>query len=378
MNKIVNMRKSIFIALILLCLSSAFAEAADMEYFLPTEYQLMTELYQNDAQGFIKGKEEFLKKCEYINSRVLSGREYPEQKILYDNARMFFENVNYEKYIWVLLPVTRNNDEAEAVKNTDWATEFQYILALFKHRQKENKSDLIFIAPTCFFDAVHFTINTFEIIKGKNKNKGVIHFRNLLRYDLTFDSNNHWNGFSYRKTKEQAEGYVMGDYYLFDERSSTIEFEKEDGLPDFIYRPKSWNKIPITASAFLWELKNPLKYGLQNAFDQNPATSFVENTENDLMSLDIWIGESVEKAALINGYAKNTDLYKANNRIKSVLAHFTLSDDELSYQFIPCKSSNLAVTSIYGGSKYSDTCLAEVNFFCGGEWIFGDIEEVNE
>ena len=148
MNKIVNMRKSIFIALILLCLSSAFTQAADMEYFLPTEYQLMTELYKNDAQGFIKGNADFLKKYEYINSRVLCGREYPEQKILYDNARVFFENVNYEKYIWVLLPVTRNNDEAEAVKNTDWATEFQYILAFFKHRQKENKSDLIFIAPT--------------------------------------------------------------------------------------------------------------------------------------------------------------------------------------------------------------------------------------
>ena len=395
------MKKLIYILLILFVSAAIFANAPDMEFFLPTEYQFMSELNKSDAQNFIQSKADFIQKCDYINNRVLEGRESPEQKILYDKARIFSESVNGEEFIWALLPVTRNELYSEIQKSCDWIPKYQYILALF--RNKETQGELLFTAPTYFFDtAVFYTVNTFQIIKGKSKNKGIIHYRNMLSYDLTCDSSNHPNGVSYRKTKEQAEGSVLADYYLFDEKSQAVEFEKEDNTHEFIYRPINWNKLSIQPSPFLWDLKKPLKYGLQNAFDQNPATSCVENTDNDLMTIEIPLanaenGKPFKKIAVINGYAASKNLYEANNSVKEIGFYGfkpVVVDDEIfvelsKKQSILCASSNLnyqvfdlsdkfytlKVDSFYKGTKYSDTCLTELNFFYDGEWLFGDIDE---
>ncbi|MCR5289067.1 MAG: hypothetical protein K6E51_03650 [Treponema sp.] len=390
------MKKTIFIVLILLLQNTLaiFAQVPDMEYFLPTEYQFMTELHQNDAQDFIQNKPDFLKKCEYTNTRVLDGREYPEQKIVYDRARVFFENVNNEKYIWVLLPITRNEYDAEWQKRNDWIPEYKYIIALF--RGDESQSELLFIAPTYYFGVVFYTVNTFQIVKGKDKNKGIIHYRNVLRFSIRSD-----NVIEGRKTKGQSEGTVLAYYYLLDEQSKSVEFEKEDAHPDFIYRPINWNTFPINASAFLWDLKKPLKYALQNAFDQNPATSFVENTEDDLITIEIPIanaknGKPFEKLAVINGYAANKDLYSANNSIKEIGMYAfkpVVVDGEnfvdlSKKQTVLCAGNNFGyqvfalsdtfytvkVDSFYKGTKYNDTCLAELNFFYNGEWLFGNVE----
>jgi len=102
-----NFTKCIFLALFLLMhnVPFVFANVPDMEFFLPTEYQHLTELHEKDAQKFIKKNADFLQKCDFLNSKILDGREYPEQKVLYDDARVFSEGVNGEKYIWVLLSV---------------------------------------------------------------------------------------------------------------------------------------------------------------------------------------------------------------------------------------------------------------------------------
>ena len=395
------MKKLICLPLILFVSAVIVANVPDMEFFLPTEYQFMTELNKNEAQDFIQGKEDFLKKCDYINNRVLEGRESSEQKILYQKGRVFSENVNGEQYIWVVLPCTRNELYSEIQKNCDWVPEHQYIIALF--RAKETQSELLFCAPTYFFDtAVFYIVNTFQIIKGKSKNMGIIHYRNMLRYGLTCDSNNHTNGVSYRTMKGQAEGAVLANYYLFDEKSQFVEFEKEDNTYDFIYRPINWNKISIQPSPFLWDMKKPLKYGLQNAFDQNPATSFVENTDNDLMTIELPLingknGKPFEKIAVINGYAANENLYEANNSVKEIglydfkpivvdgekfaelskKQNILCASKKLNYQVFELSNKfyTLKVDSIYKGTKYNDTCLAELNFFCDDEWIFGDIDE---
>lgn len=362
----------IFAMIFTLCIPEVFASAPDMEFFVPTEYQLMTELYKNDAQGFIKSKEDFLERCEFINARILDGREFPEQKIIYDDARVFFENINHEKYIWVLLPVSRKDFEADVVKNTEWLPERQYIIALFKVTER---TEFLFAVPTCIFGVPNYEINTFQIIKGKDRNKGIIHYRNILRYDFTCDSDNHLNGVSYRQEKNQPQGYCLAHYYPLNKKPESLDFDKKPEACDFGYFPLNWEKIDMDASAFLWDLKKPLKYSLQNAFDNNSATSFVENTDDDLMKINFRLGKPVEKAAVINGYAKNDELYECNNRIKSISNYFELSDNVPGYQFVQLKSTNVFFTSVYKGSKYNDTCLAEINFFYNGEWIFSDLDE---
>ena len=78
-----------------------------------------------------------------------------------------------------------------------------------------------------------------------------------------------------------------------------------------------WNNdgVTIQASHCLFDSKSPFKYSIQNAFDGNPATSYVENTEDDLMKIDVWLGEAVEQMAIINGYASNEFLYKQLDNI---------------------------------------------------------------
>ena len=348
-----------------------FAQAPDMEFFAPTEYMYMSELIKSAREAFLQKNPDIMEKAEHINSYFLDGREYPEQQILYDKIRVFSEILNSETYIWILIPCTRNNDELRAVKDTAWVPKHKYILALLEKENNENAP--ICIMPTCFFSVNRYKVNTYQIIKGKQKNKGIVHYYNTLDFKWNVDSENRHIGVEYKKTKGQPKGYVRANYYLLDEKPDTIELS--EAVHSYGYIPKNWEYIQIDASAFLWDLKKPLKYGLQNAFDGNPATSFVENTEDDLMKINVWLGKPTDKMAIINGYAANQKLYSFNNRIKEIGGYFQLSDSVLDYQFIPCRSTNIPFTAKYNGEKYNDTCLAELNFYYEGKWLFGDVYE---
>ena len=165
---------------------------------------------------------------------------------------------------------------------------------------------------------------------------------------------------NYTKCKNQLSGYNITYFTKWNIKSSF---------------PESLSEIKIDASNYLFDSKCPLKYSIQNAFDGNPATSYVENTEDDLMTIDVWLGKPVEKMAIINGYAKNYELYKKNNRIKQIGNHFNLEDNNLEYQIIPCRGTNIPFTSFYKGNEFNDTCIAEINFMYEKKWIFGDIYE---
>nr|MBP3280738.1 hypothetical protein [Treponema sp.]MBP3283859.1 hypothetical protein [Treponema sp.] len=157
----------------------------------------------------------------------------------------------------------------------------------------------------------------------------------------------------------------------------------------------SKDSIDIQASDCLFDAKCPLKYSIQNAFDGNPSTSYVENTEDDLMKIifrKIAIRKDLEiKFAVTNGYASNASLYTDNNRIKKCgVANgkntpflVELSDMDLNYQIKTINRDESAYTGlfefvveeVYLGKKYNDTCLAELNFwdYSEKEWFFGDL-----
>ena len=143
-------------------------------------------------------------------------------------------------------------------------------------------------------------------------------------------------------------------------------------------------------------MKKPLKYGLQNAFDGNPATSFVENTENDLIEISLSKGFQ-EKIRIINGYAANQKLYDKNNCVKQIGIYDyskPIAVDGHNFvtpiktQDILCDAHNLdwqefklsgtavflKVEDVYKGQMYNDTCIAEVDF-CNkkSSWLFGGV-----
>ena len=201
------------------------------------------------------------------------------------------------------------------------------------------------------------------LIKELNKNEiGFFITEANIGYKRHTEPNNFY--IEYAKTKNQKAG------------RSKCEFRCVKNKEDFVkaFSDKA-RRVRIDASDFLFDSKCPLKYSIQNAFDGNPATSYVENTEDDLFKIDIWLGKPVDKMAIINGYALNEKLYKKNNRIKKVANYFNLSDDTLSYQYIPCRGTNIEFTEIYKGIQFNDSCVAEINFFYKNSWLFGYIND---
>lgn len=144
----------------------------------------------------------------------------------------------------------------------------------------------------------------------------------------------------------------------------------------------------------LIDKNNPFKYSVQNAFDGDPSTSYVEDTENDLFEINIDFknyssiqkNEIIDEIQLINGYASNKELYLLNNRINAIQYDwknettpilFHCKDNELNFQKISHFNSNpgwlwFEITAVYQGSKYSDTSLSELDIkFRKSGWLFG-------
>ncbi|WP_420893971.1 NADase-type glycan-binding domain-containing protein [Treponema pedis] len=125
---------------------------------------------------------------------------------------------------------------------------------------------------------------------------------------------------------------------------------------------------------------HPFKYTIQNAFDGNPVTSYVEDTEDDTIKISLYSKElnlNCIKIKIINGYAQNEMLYKNNNRIKVIdslnekSTAVTLKDENLKPQIINWIDYSFYVKDLYKGKKYNDTYIAELDFQSeNGNWIF--------
>ena len=114
--------------------------------------------------------------------------------------------------------------------------------------------------------------------------------------------------------------------------------------------------------------ERPFMYTIQNAFDGESATSYVEDSEDDGISITVTeAGGKISRIGILNGYAKSESLYAANNRIKT----FTLNGAEHSladgfpkgYAYFPAggaKSVTLRSTALYKGSRFTDTCIADI------------------
>lgn len=175
--------------------------------------------------------------------------------------------------------------------------------------------------------------------------------------------------------------------------------------------------IHIECSKPLIDEKDTFKYTIQNAFDKNPATSYVEDTDDDLFSIRCifakelffqnysWvIGKSlsINNISVINGYAANENLYFSNNRVKElIISSYNLENKKKSDNFLKdlskiytgiLKDNNLSFstiqipkekiysvtfscTQLYKGKKYNDTCLAEFDLYNKNVgWFFGGVE----
>lgn len=378
------MNKLTFFLLTILIGSSLHAQAPTMKALVPTEWELMNELTEAETKKFMENHKEVFDYCEKISFSHLEGRHFPEQNVCLEETKVFKEAVNGDTFYWVLVPGNRMNDTKEMMEGVSWVSEKHYFLGLV--RVEDGRDRLLFLHPTLNIDtdgrSFYYAVRTYQIIKGKDKNKGILYYENRFRFDTKEVPGTKFN--DVRKVKGQPVGFITAaHYYLFEEEPAETEYCEY--LPGFAL--KNWDYINIYASDFLWDLNDPLKYGLQNAFDGNPATSYVENTEDDLFEIKINDAKYHPLFAIINGYAQNEKLYMDNNRVKLFNYNYNLPDGTLNYQFIKGQgNTKLVVKDFYKGLKYSDTCIAELNmkavkdFYAElkpeeSDWIFGDIDD---
>jgi hypothetical protein len=241
------------------------------------------------------------------------------------------------------------------------------------------------------------------VIRAGNRARAVLLTYFEIRYAI--DKFHHEeNAFAKRRNGQAVGEGVVATYYFMDDLLQNEKFNSPGGI---IYRPADIPRISIHASDCLIDENIPLRYGLQSAFDGDPATSYVENTEDDLMEIEISVvpwgpGRNLNRLSLINGYAQSEQLYQANNRIGELLVatrdpdwetqnistdniallmqHHTanIPDGILRRQYLllnmrgivaPCF---IIIKKIYNGGRYNDTCLAELDLeLLPYGWLFG-------
>ena len=117
----------------------------------------------------------------------------------------------------------------------------------------------------------------------------------------------------------------------------------------------------------LIDAKRPFMYTIQNAFDKNPETAYVEDSENDEITISIVSDTKIKRVGIINGFVKTPNLYASNNRIRKIdINHklFELKDmhskDFVFFDILLSSDIYIHTVELYKGTKYSDTCVAEI------------------
>ncbi|WP_348623823.1 discoidin domain-containing protein [Paenibacillus peoriae] len=118
-------------------------------------------------------------------------------------------------------------------------------------------------------------------------------------------------------------------------------------------------------------------YAAQNIMDGDASTAWCEGVKGDgigeWIKIDFGSMQELKGFELINGLAKSSKAFQANNRVKRMKLEFPngqtmmIDNDFLSNQFLdnPIHTSSVKITieAVEKGSKYHDTCMSEIRFF---------------
>lgn len=387
------MKKYIITAMILFLGTALFAQAPELKNMMPNSWQKLTRLSGQEEKEFFEKDE--------VQDAILSidNSFFRKKKIEEMHYQIFTETNCGLQFYRFLISVS----PLESIYNTEYKNKTISKEECFKMQGEEN----------CIW----------QIVFLKNKNN-VLQKILIRSYSQYWVSQGEWEGYRFNDLmikplnkneigffitevsvaftadrKKINENIVPITYHTCKKQiaaSSSTWFSKYN-IKDDITNAWSEEGINIQASESLFDPKCPLKYSIQNAFDGNPATSYVENTEDDLMKCifrKINIRKDLQiKFAIINEYTSDVFFYKANNRIKkcglkngdnsAFLSEIT--DGNTQYQTKTLIRTNDAymglfefiVEELYLGNQYNDSCIAELNFFDNKEhsWLFGEINE---
>ena len=370
------MKKLLTVLFLITSITMLYAEAPELKNMMPNSWQKVTRLSEQEEAEFLRkiDLKEYFSSVDYAYlayGSVLMDKEkvytqiYREKCNSLEIYRVLSSEVPVEEALQITVTDGVYTDEEKelflnrpAISEIDFLKEgdnYKYIASTrYGFRGIWEKS------PGYYYGNIMYRARNAE-------DAGVFITENVCTRFNVRDNNE----FMFERCKNQIMGNSTRCIY-YENVKDLVEWDKDE---------RENNKIWIKAGAFLIDdMECPLKYCIQNAFDGNPATSYVENIEKDMVKILFYPGYEPDKLAIINGYAQNNSLYKSNNRIKTItdnsgLSTFELKDDCLDYQYVPWSKSYFVSTDIYKGEQYNNTCIAELNFLCNNSWLFGDLNE---
>jgi hypothetical protein len=391
------MKKNLYISLcMLLCTTLVCAEAPELQLVMPNSWKKLERVAGVEAEQVLTATKPAVDEL-FVNIIDMNLRDFCAGCTYHTVYREAMENAVFYRLVFSNSPVSGiaslNQWFYQVLVRKEGLKYSLYGAALYNH---------IGLLTSTEYSIAEF--GAIDIVVSGKKAKGILftlvgcgivpagnlQHGSVVEKPYTF----------YRKTKNQFRGKNKAVYYLLKDlegKKITIESHSDYSL----YEPQVDTDITITASDCLLDARCPLKYGIQNAFDGDPATSYVENTDDDLFYIEINFPYKsfdytmfCQTIAFINGYAANNNLYISNNRIKninliyktwkedSLHKSFNLNDNTLGYQTFIVDSDagnysyKIYTNNVFQGNKYKDTCLAELNMkFNTLNWLFGDINE---
>jgi hypothetical protein len=350
-------------------LSFSYAEAPELRNVMPNSWRKVTRLSGNEEAEFIQNNSDVLRQiAEVISSPIVSsgGMSLNVSDVIEKHTRVYKQETKGLIFYRLITSENMNFDNDESTL---------FLQSLLYNRGRENilLATAAYRKPFVYQDGANYFYSSIDIIEKNDSVSGIL----LSLVGVNQEHN------------ALLKGQIAGSnhsFYLRWEDISGMTNDEIDFKHDYfaLYYPSAIPNIQIGASGCLVDPQIPLRYGIQNAFDGDPATSFVENTETDFLWISIGIGNTFTgEIAIINGYAQNRSLYYANNRVKRITynsndttLNFVLKDNTLNYQFINSyRWPFIVVVDIYPGTRYTDTCIAEFNIKTENGWLFGDIEE---
>lgn len=163
-------------------------------------------------------------------------------------------------------------------------------------------------------------------------------------------------------------------------------------LYDYVERRRPSTIVYFIANNVLIENK-VFDYTIDKMLDSNPATSYVENSEDNNNYFTVIFPQknrNVKGLRIINGFAKNNNLYMANNQIKTIIIEGyqddvttpafvktwnlkqTMDYQIIKFDFPDCECLYIKSTDLYKGTKYNDTCIAEFDILTDDGWLISD------
>ncbi|GHU89394.1 hypothetical protein FACS189476_08290 [Spirochaetia bacterium] len=283
--------KTLFFIIIFFSIScTVFAEAQELKNVMPNSWKKITRLEPNAEKAFldshqraIAGEQRFYSKDEQLKNTM-------------NNVMIYSQSVAGTIFYRAIFSESDNTDFSSA--------DCKFVQALIlddkvlltgtyncHSRALENSKPVYFY----MFDSI-------EVNETSDRKIGLL-FTTL--YVPSDENKGRW----IKQIKNQFYGDTLSHYFLLESLQALGNYSNVQRHISGGVHPVVGPGITITATACLVEENRPLFYSLQSAFDNDVSTSWVENTEDDLMRINFMCYDTnlydITAFGVVNGYAAN-------------------------------------------------------------------------